>query len=121
MCDAETFLHTRDLALWRGPLLDGLDSEQGADAADLLYAALHSAADAALAHDPREAARAGRILLQADPYDRAALALTLRALRASGNRKGALATYQSAAARFAEVGETLPPAWQDFLNQCPAG
>ncbi|MVN85821.1 hypothetical protein GO986_03475 [Deinococcus sp. HMF7620] len=121
MCDAETFLHTRDLSLWRGPLLDGLDSEQGADAADLLYAALHSAADAALAHDPREAARAGRILLQADPYDRAALALTLRALRASGNRKGALATYQSAAARFAEVGETLPPAWQDFLDERPAG
>lgn len=107
--DAEDFLRTNDARLWRGPYLEDLGAGQDAAVEEALYHALERQAHELLASDAREAARVGRILLEHDPYDQRMLALTLRALQSSGNRRGGQKLYQEIAARFAEVGEVLVP------------
>lgn len=114
--DAELFLQGGDTALWRGPYLAGEEPESGSLMADTLYGALLSHAGALCAQNPAEAARVGRLLCEAAPYDRACLALTLRALRAAGNHRSLGRFYAAARQGFGEVGETLPADWLTFLD-----
>ncbi|GIW33954.1 tetratricopeptide repeat protein [Meiothermus sp.] len=113
--DLEEFLRAGEARLWRGAYLGGLPSfyETARESAHL---ALRSRAEALLEADPKEAARLGRILLEADPYDLEALRLTLGALRRAGNHKSLGRLYEEARARMLEVGETLPENWQGFLT-----
>jgi hypothetical protein len=76
---------------------------------------LHRKADEHLSSDPEEVVRIGRILLEADPYDRAALALSLRALEKLGRSGVMEPLYRQAVERFEDVGERLPGRWEEFL------
>ncbi|MFC4426427.1 hypothetical protein [Deinococcus navajonensis] len=107
--DAEAFLTTGDPRLWRGPYLVDLGAGWDVAAEEALYHALNRCAQALLGREPREAARLGRILLDRDPYDQGALSLSLRALQASGNRKGVQKLYHDSLQRLREVGETPAP------------
>ncbi|WP_170928516.1 BTAD domain-containing putative transcriptional regulator [Deinococcus hopiensis] len=115
--DAVDFLDTGDCNLWRGTYLQDLGGGQDGAVRGLLLDALQEAVESVLSSDPRAAARAGRLLLEAEPYSDAALAATLRALRAAGNRKGALAVYRQARERLREVGGELPESWSEFLAE----
>ncbi|PYE49986.1 tetratricopeptide repeat protein [Deinococcus yavapaiensis] len=116
--DAEEFLTSGDTRLWRGPYLTGLQVDTSeVIVGEALHAALRERTEAILHDDPTEAARVARLLLTADPYDRAALHLALRALRGSRNHKSLSRTYHLARVRFEDVGEHLPERWADFLAQ----
>jgi tetratricopeptide (TPR) repeat protein len=124
--DAETFLQTGDTSLWRGPYLEDAGLEgRDENVREALHRALEMRARALLEGDtpidPQEAARLGRILLRAEPYDVGALELTCRALRASDNHKGLSRLYADARARMLEVGERLPETWQAFLSPVTSG
>ncbi|EYB67241.1 hypothetical protein DEIPH_ctg046orf0043 [Deinococcus phoenicis] len=114
--DAETFLKTGDTALWRGPYLAGEEPASDGLITDTLYGALGTRAQALSADQPAEAARLGRLLCEANPYDLAALALTLNALRAAGNHRSLGRFYHAARQRLLEVGERLPEEWTTFLQ-----
>ncbi|GBF06870.1 tetratricopeptide TPR_4 [Deinococcus aerius] len=115
--DAETFLRTGETRLWRGPYLAGLTLDLADDSVrEALHHALRERMAALLGPDPLETARLGRLLLEAEPYDRGALLLTLRALRAGGNHRGLKRLYEDARARWREVGETLPPHWAELIG-----
>ncbi len=115
--DAEAFLETGDTRLWRGAYLEGVKlSRDDETVPDALHSALHSKLEVILTTDPREAARVSRILLEAEPYDRAYLELALRALRTSDNHRSLTRLYDDARERFLEIGETLPERWQDWLE-----
>lgn len=113
--DAEAFLQTGDTQLWRGPYLEGLGQGWDVAVSDSLYHALRSRAQELLESEPEEVLRLARLLLEADPYDREALALGVRSLQATGNISGLERFYRQGLERFAEVGERLPQAWSDFL------
>ncbi|WP_192930749.1 tetratricopeptide repeat protein [Deinococcus sp. AJ005] len=113
--DAEDFLNTPDPKLWRGAYLADFEGELSS-ARDVLVYGLRSAAYAAEPHDPHEAARLGRILLDTDPFDWAALALSLRALRECGEIMAVLSLYAGVRQRCALLGEGLPDTWEDFLR-----
>ncbi len=115
--DAEHFLSTGDTRLWRGPYLEGLDGVGNDTVRETLHLALRERAKALLQHDPAEAARVGRLLCEADPYDLASVRLTLRALRAESNHKSLKSAYARARTALLEIGETLPEHWTDFLEQ----
>ncbi len=113
--DLEEFLRTGDTRLWRGAYLGGLTSfnETVRESAHL---ALRAGGGALLEADPKEAARLGRLLLEADPYDLEALRLTLEALHRTGNHRSLNRLYEEARARMLEVGEHLPARWATFLQ-----
>ncbi|MDX2008126.1 MAG: hypothetical protein SFU83_23020 [Meiothermus sp.] len=113
--DAEAFLHSGDLSLWRGMYLEGLSLES--TVADSLYLSLKLRAEAELITDPKEAARLGRILLEADPYSLDYLHLCLSAYKAADNYKTIGRLYDQARERMKEVGEALPPQWTEFVQQ----
>ncbi|PZA05774.1 MULTISPECIES: tetratricopeptide repeat protein [unclassified Meiothermus] len=117
--DVEEFLQSGEAGLWRGAYLEDLASSNEAVRGSV-YLALRSRAEALLEPDPREASRLGRILLEAEPYDREALWLTLEALRRTGNHRSLSRLYAEARARMLEVGEALPERWQSFLTPAPA-
>jgi tetratricopeptide (TPR) repeat protein len=112
--DAEYFLETGETRLWRGAYLDG--NHGGEAVRETLHLALRGRAEALLETDPNEAARLGRLLAQADPYDLEHLRLTLRALRAGSNHKSLTRAYEKARTNLLEIGETLPERWSDFLE-----
>ncbi len=112
--DAELFLQTGDTALWRGAYLEGLASE-GSTVRDSLYELLYDKAKALLELDPKEAARVGSILVEAEPYNADYLKTYLTALRFANNHSKLARHYKEARTRLLEVGETLPKTWQDFL------
>lgn len=114
--DAEAFLNTGETRLWRGPYLAGGALESEMLIQDTLYQSLQGRAQSILATDPAEAARVGRLLCGAAPYDRDCLALTLRALRSAGNHRSLGRFYAAARQLFEEVGETLPGDWVTFLE-----
>lgn len=114
--DAEIFLGAPDLAHWRG----ALPPETGEALRGALHAALLRAARAALPGDPAAAARAGRLLWDDDVLDEDALALTVDALRQSGNHRSLTRVYNAAREQLAGVGVTLPERWQDYLDTRPA-
>jgi tetratricopeptide (TPR) repeat protein len=112
--DAEQFLQTSDSRLWRGVYLEGMEPEDSV--AEPLYLLLFSKAQELLESDPKEAVRVARILLESDPYNQDYLKLCLQALRATNNHKSLTRLYAETTKRFAEVGETLPESWQQFLS-----
>lgn len=112
--DVEQFLTSLDASLWRGLYLDGLELEES-PVRESLYLALHRAAQDLLETDPKEAARVGKLLLEAEPYSVTYLRTYLCALRSLDNHRSLERQYQTAQTRLLEVGETLPPRWQDFL------
>jgi tetratricopeptide (TPR) repeat protein len=112
--DAEDFLETGETRLWRGAYLDG--DHGGETVRETLQLALRVRAEALLETDPIEAARVGRLLSQADPYDLEYLRLTLRALRAGANHKSLTRAYEKARMNLLEIGELLPERWTDFLE-----
>ncbi len=115
--DAERFLETGDSGLWRGAYLEGVPLSDPDEAVrDALYRALFERARSLLPTEAREAARLGRLLCEADPYDLEALRVTLRALRQGGNHRGLGRLYEAARARLLEVGEHLPEDWRAFLE-----
>ena len=116
--DAELFLETGDTALWRGVYLEDLDSRDEA-VSGALYLALKARLSTLLTENPAEAARVGRLLLAAEPYDLGAFTLALQALQQAGDAKGLGHLYKQGRAHFAEVGETLPESWQGFLGRAP--
>jgi tetratricopeptide (TPR) repeat protein len=122
--DAEAFLQTGDTRLWRGPYLEDAALEgRDENVRDALYHALETSARALLEGDPadpQEAARLGRLLVLAEPYDLGVLDLACRALRASQNRKGLSRLYEDARTRMLEVGEVLPERSEAFLEAQPA-
>lgn len=109
--DAEDFLHSSDLSLWRG----GLPPEAGETLREALRETLRQAAQAQLEQQPEAAARAGRLLLDEDPLDEAALRLTLQALRRTGNHRSLARLYVSARQEHAALGGQLPERWQEYL------
>ncbi|WP_350241657.1 AAA family ATPase [Deinococcus sonorensis] len=115
--DAELFLQTGDTRLWRGPYLAGETADLGRPITETLYGALAARAQALCAEQPAEAARVGRLLCDADPYDLDALALTVRALRAAGNHRSLARFYAAARRDLLEVGETLPETWTAFVER----
>lgn len=118
--DAEAFLQNPDVSLWRGPYLEDLDEgtdlEEGGDVRSALYQALMLQTQGLLEADPKGALRLGRILMQADPYNRQMIRLTCQALHRLGNRRDLAKVYAQARRRLAEVGESLPESWQGFLK-----
>ena len=114
--DAQAFLETGDTRLWRGAYLEGGDLSLGETVRETLHLALRNRAETLLETDPTEAARVGRLLCSADPYDLENLRLTLRALRAADNHKGLKSTYARARTGLLEIGEVLPERWADFLE-----
>ncbi len=113
--DAEVFLRTLDTRLWRGPYREDLGHGNAAVEGALAHA-LAMAAGALLERDPHEARRIGLVMLRADPYDERGLRLTLRALRAMDRADEARRAFEEARERFAELGETLPGDWQEYLT-----
>jgi tetratricopeptide (TPR) repeat protein len=115
--DAEEFLTTNDSSLWRGTYLNGMMLEHGFDSVrESLSLALFNAAKSQLETNPREAARVSRILLEMNPYDLEVLQLSIQAFQACENYKTLGRVYTDARERLADVGETLPERWQDFLE-----
>jgi hypothetical protein len=114
--DAEVFLETGDTHLWRGEYLE--DRNLGGDETvrETLHLALRDRAEFLLETDPNEAARVGRLLRVADPYDLESLRLILRALRAAAKHKSLTRTYAKARQDLLEIGEVLPERWADFLE-----
>jgi DNA-binding SARP family transcriptional activator len=116
--DVKGFLETGDSQLWRGVYLEDVLEDRDLAlgvVAEQLTDLLRQTAQRALAADPREAARLARILLKADPFDRSALALALRAYRVLGQHTALRRVYAAALERWLAVGERLPEGWRDFL------
>ncbi|GGR38466.1 tetratricopeptide repeat protein [Deinococcus ruber] len=115
--DAEAFLSSGATELWRGSYRATAPREGDGTVTEALYRALAARLEPLVAQQPTEAARIGRLLLEADPYDTESLRLTLTALRAEGHHKNLSRLYAVSRARFLEVGEHLPATWQAFLEQ----
>jgi tetratricopeptide (TPR) repeat protein len=114
--DAETFLQTGDTTLWQGRYLQGLEMETRENVAESLYLLLFDKAKTLLELDSKGAVRVAKFLLEYDPYRADYLALSLQALRKSDNHRTLARIYEQAKTHFAEVGETLPPTWTEFLE-----
>lgn len=110
--DVEEFLASGDTRLWRGPLPDG----RQATLWTTLHRALREAARDRLESGTEEAARLGLILVRQEPYDLEALALALEAFLRLGRREEMEGLYRQAQERMRDMGESLPPTWQDFLD-----
>jgi DNA-binding SARP family transcriptional activator len=118
--DAEDFLRTADVGLWRGAYLSGLGPGWVSSVRDALALALRSSIELLLEVDPGEAARLGQILCEMEPYDPDALSLAVRALEVSGDDRGARRRYLEGRTRLLEVGESLPASLDAFLAVVPA-
>ncbi len=114
--DAEEFLETLDTGLWRGHYQAGTDLELVGPVRETLHLRLRGRAEDLLGSRPGEAARVGRLLVEADPYDRRSLRVYLTALRRLSNHRTLARHYQAARAVLEEVGERLPERWQEFLD-----
>lgn len=111
--DAEEFLRSGNPLLWRGAYRADLDGEPDEAVFEALYRALANQVRELIRTHPLEAARLGKILLEANPYHLEYLTLTLRA---SNHHKSLSRLYAQAKERMLEVGETLPATWQEFLE-----
>ncbi len=119
--DAEAFLQSGNSQLWRGIYLeDAAPEPRDETVSDALYGALRSKIESLSQTDTKEAARLGRILLEAEPYDLEVLRLCLSALRNEKNHRTLSRVYASACTRMLEVGEVLPSDWQAFLKPSTA-
>lgn len=115
--DVETFLKTRDPALWRGPYLLDLEESGTPLVRDALLSGLSQLAQHLLEHNPGEVARLGQIWLEMEPYSLEALRLTVQAESALGQTRAASRTYRVGRERLLEVRQTLPDSLEGFLEQ----
>jgi tetratricopeptide (TPR) repeat protein len=114
--DAETFLENGDTNLWRGEYLEGI-ANSDSTVSDALHHALSGRIEDLLETDPSEAARVGRLLVNAEPYELESWRLTLKAVRQSSTVQSVEKLYHEGCKRMAEVGEVLPASWEVFLSQ----
>jgi tetratricopeptide (TPR) repeat protein len=110
--DVELFLETNDVFLWHGPYLSG--PEDGLRPS--LHANLLENARVLLETQPGEALRLGRILLEQEPFDLAAMRLTAQSLQTC-QPKHLEPFYRLQRKRWLELGETLPERAKDFLTR----
>lgn len=115
--DVETFLKTRDPALWRGAYLEGIGEGWETEVRERLLEGLQSCCSEVLPHNPREALRLGEIALALEPYDTALLRQTVQAAQAAGEMRRAEKIYQLGVGRLKEVGEILPDSSSQFLTK----
>lgn len=113
--DAEIFLRTQQTSLWRGVYLQDVGLEADETVRGAIYQALRGSIQNLLDTHPLEAARLGRILLEAEPYDQEALRIVLKALRLMKNHKGLNRLYEQTKELMLEVGEQLPKHWKEWL------
>jgi tetratricopeptide (TPR) repeat protein len=117
--DAQQFLETGEVALWRGAYLEDVE-DWSARAFDTVREALYTNLKAwtleSVSTNPTEAVRLANIALEADPFDPDALSLTIRALQAQGSYNSISKLYQRSKATWLEVGERLPELWTEFLE-----
>jgi DNA-binding SARP family transcriptional activator/tetratricopeptide (TPR) repeat protein len=114
--DAERFLETLDTRLWHGAYLDRASEGWDGNVRECLVGALRGRFEHLARHEPGEAARVSRILLEMEPYDSDLLTVTLQVLERNGDGKGAARVYKEAQERFWEVSETLPSSLEEFLR-----
>jgi hypothetical protein len=115
--DAELFLEGKDTRLWRGAYLDGIHfNRQEQRGYQRLLETLHQCALQHLQHDPTEAVRVLRILIEMEPFDLEYLRSKLQALRLTRNHRALRLAYHKARVRWSEMGEHLPEAWDVFLD-----
>jgi tetratricopeptide (TPR) repeat protein len=114
--DVEAFFKTGDSSLWRGGYLQNLEFTSSETMRESLELALQTCTEKLLETNPKEAARVSRFLLEMNLYDLGHLRLCIQALKASDNYKTLGRVYTDARERLAEVGESLPERWQDFLE-----
>jgi tetratricopeptide (TPR) repeat protein len=112
--DAERFLETHDMTLWRGAYLSGLENWYP-EVREILLQHLEQEVLKLLTTHPKEAARLARLWLEMEPYDLQPLRLLLQACETSGEVKVAEKLYQESRKRMLEVGETLPGSRAEFL------
>jgi hypothetical protein len=115
--DVEHFLETRDTHLWRGAYLEGISFNRHDEIAyQQVLTTVHQCALAQLRSNPLEAVRLMRILIEMEPFDLEYLRSKLHALRLTSNHRALRLAYHKAKGRYAEVGEHLPEAWDQFLD-----
>jgi DNA-binding SARP family transcriptional activator len=117
--DAQIFLETGEVALWRGAYLEDVEDRDARaleTVREALYGQLKQRAKALVADNAPEAARLAKILLETEPYDADALAIALRALQAQGSYTSISRMYKRSRATWLEVGERLPERWREFLG-----
>ncbi len=104
--DAETFLHTGNTSLWRGPYLDSLFEDQQHEAREHLLEKLQtSVLDAKL--PPAERLRLCEIWQQSEPYSHAAIQAGLQLLDQIGDTRQKERMLKASTLRLKEVGEIL--------------
>lgn len=115
--DAERFLASPQVSLWRGVCFEDLTEDAlPAESRQNLIRALKAQVQALLESDPRAAVKPARLLVANEPYDLAALRLLCRALHQNQNRRDLAQVYADAQQRMLEVGEEIPESWQAFLE-----
>jgi tetratricopeptide (TPR) repeat protein len=115
--DAERFLISGEVALWRGLCFEDLEEDAlPAESRQNLIRMLKTQVQALLQSDPRVAVKPARLLVANEPYDLAALKLLCRALHQNQNRRDLARVYGEAQQRMLEVGEEIPENWQAFLE-----
>lgn len=117
--DLDQFLERPVPGLWRGQYLGGLFL--GGQLRDTLHAVLARHVEDLIPNNPREAARLGLLLHEAEPYRFDYLTACLQALEAAGNRRNLESLYENVRAQAAEFGEKLPERWQEFLAEAARG
>lgn len=115
--DAEEYLHTHDLRLWRGPYLEDVGEGGSPGVRERLGSQLRADLETHAEHDPDVTVRALRALLHSEPYDEAHLRFALATLRRLGRTRTARELYAAARTRFAELGHPLPDDWQTYLGE----
>jgi hypothetical protein len=115
--DAEAFLASDDVSLWRGCYLHQLDDPQLRLAQPLLCQRLAQL----LAQNPAEPVRLARLLWAMDDSHPDHLYYLIAALDQSNNRRDAAAMYERARNRLAKHGLELPTHWNwsHFLLHWP--
>ena len=114
--DAEDFLSSGNVSLWRGPYLQDLDDSWSSSTSDALYHELRLHIKQ-LEEGSKEVARLVEFLLQANPYELEILVFCLNALQTTNNKTAMERIYQQSCKQFAEVGEQLPESWEDLLEK----
>jgi DNA-binding SARP family transcriptional activator len=115
--DAERFLASPQVSLWRGVCFEDLSEDAlPAESRHNLIQALKAQVQALLESDPRAAVKPARLLVANEPYDLMALRLLCRALHQNQNRRDLARVYSEAQQRMLEVGEEIPESWQAFLE-----
>jgi tetratricopeptide (TPR) repeat protein len=113
--DAEVFLQTLNISLWRGAYLAQESTKRSVNVSEALYHALARAIQESLLSNPNEAARVSRILLAANPYNIESFRLCIQAL-AAVQAEDLAVVYTANRQLFLEIGEVLPESWQECLQ-----